>query len=335
MSRNIFINATVDNPEPDAESRRKIRSQAMRDYRRRQRVEDQNAGSSPEGSPSSLSSPQQSSASGSRRESRQESRQRKSSTTSPPLKPDALTRQSSGTSREELPAIEDLSVAKGKRRSPQSALRDDDRPDTARKQKRSEEPRAQHGTFGTFTISLPKPSQPPASMAEDIDSLSSPGQLEQMLSICESYNRWLLSNLPSEIEPSIPQVSGPWDNPTSQMLLFALCLKSIGHLDAIHPAQFCGNRRLFKTRVLALANKRLKNPAKALEDKTIGALACLTSYEVCKAFLKRPERANATQISRGSSEAMMHLKGLSQIIKLRGGVDKIGNKGGLYMFLEM
>jgi hypothetical protein len=69
------------------------------------------------------------------------------------------------------------------------------------------------------------------------------------------------------------------------MLLFALCLKSIGHLDAIHPAQFGGNRRLFKTRVLALANKRLKNPAKALEDKTIGALACLTSYEVREASI--------------------------------------------------
>ena len=31
----------------------------------------------------------------------------------------------------------------------------------------------------------------------------------------------------------------------------------------------------------------------------------------------------------------MHMRGLSQIIKLRGGVDKIGNSGGLYMFLEM
>lgn len=31
----------------------------------------------------------------------------------------------------------------------------------------------------------------------------------------------------------------------------------------------------------------------------------------------------------------MHLKGLSHIIKLRGGVDKIGNQGGLYMFLQM
>lgn len=282
MSRNIFINSTPDNPEPDAESRRKIRSQAMRDYRARQRVENEYAESSPEGSPSSLSSPQLSSASGSRRESRQDPQRRKSSTTSLPVKPDVLRRQSSGTSREDLPVIERLSVAKGKRRSPQSALHEDDRPESPRKSKRPEEPRAQHGTFGSFTINLPKPNRAAPSMAEDIDPLSSPGQLDQMLSICESYNRWLLSNVSSEGEPGIPQVSGPWDNPTSQMLLFALCLKSIGHLDAIHPAQFGGNRRLFKTRVLALANKRLKNPAKALEDKTIGALACLTSYEVRK-----------------------------------------------------
>jgi hypothetical protein len=56
-----------------------------------------------------------------------------------------------------------------------------------------------------------------------------------------------------------------------------LCLR---HLLTILPVHLDGNRRLFKTRVLAIANKRLKTPAKALEDKTIGALACLTSYEV-------------------------------------------------------
>ena len=280
MSRNIFINSTVDNPEPDAESRRQIRSQAMRDYRRRQRVEDEYEASSPEESPSSPSSPQRSSASGSRQVSRQQSQQRKLSTTSLPLKSESLRRQSSGTSWEDLPQIEDLAVGRGKRRSPQSALREDDRSESPRKAKRAEGPRAQHGTFGTFTISLPNPSRPGPSMTEDIDPLSSPGQLEQMLSICESYNRWLYSNVASDVEPTISQVRGPWDNGTSQMLLFALCLKSIGHLDSIHPSHFGGNRRLFKTRVLALANKRLKNPAKALEDKTIGALACLTSYEV-------------------------------------------------------
>ena len=308
----------------------------MRDYRRRQRVEEveqESAPSSPEGSPSSLSSQQLSSASLSRQESR-----RKSSTHSLPIKREVPRRQSSGTSREDLPPIGDLEVGKGKRRSPQSPD-GDERRDSSRRPKRKEEPRAQHGTFGTFSITLPKPNRPAQSLSEDIDPLSSPGQLEQMLSICESYNRWLINNMSSD--PALSQMNGPWDNPTSQMLLFALCLKSIGHLDALHPAQFGGNKRLFKTRVLALANKRLKNPANALEDKTIGALACLTSYEVSGSpfetlFLATPSQsADVLQISRGSTEAMMHLSGLSQIIKLRGGVDKIGNKGGLYMFLEM
>ena len=177
-----------------------------------------------------------------------------------------------------MPSLEGLQVAKGKRRAPAEAAKDESA-EGSRRRKRREEPRAQHGTFGTFTINLPKPSRP-MSLAEDIDPLSSPGQLEQMLSICESYNRWLLPS--NSDETTAAQVSGPWDNTTSQMLLFALCLKSIGHLDALHPSQSGGNKRLFKTRVLALANKRLKHPAKALEDKTIGALACLTSYEVCQ-----------------------------------------------------
>lgn len=39
-------------------------------------------------------------------------------------------------------------------------------------------------------------------------------------------------------------------------------------------------------------------------------------------------------MSQGSSEATMHLSGLQQIIKLRGGTDKIGNSAGLSMLLE-
>ncbi|KAK3704333.1 hypothetical protein LTR37_013886 [Vermiconidia calcicola] len=307
-----FVNVTPGQPETDAETRRRIRSQAMRDYRRRQRVEEEHISSSPEGSPSSLSSPQRSSAS----QSRQESRRRTSSSQSLPPVPEVSRRQSSGASKDDLPVLKDLEVAKGKRRSPQSML-DDDQPNAPPKQKRYEKPRAQHGVFGTFTVKLPKLNRPPQPLSDELDPLSTPGQLERMLSICESHNRWLIGN--ASVEPGDSQMSGPWDDPTSQMLLFALCLKSIGHLDAVRTENIGENKRLFKTRILALANKRLKNPAKALEDKTIGALACLTSYE----------------ISRGSTEATLHLTGLSQIIKLRGGTDRIGNKGGLYMFLEV
>lgn len=273
-----FVHVNPDKPEHDAESRRRIRSQAMRDYRRRQRMEEDYQSSSREGSPSSLSSPQRSSAG----QSREESRHRRSSTQSLPVKTELLRRQSSGTSREELPSIEDLELTKGKRRSSQPTPGDEVAESSRKpKQRRPDRPRAQHGTFSTFSINLPKRKKTLTSLSEDIDPLSSPGQLDQMLSICESYNRWLIANSAADPAVGLNELRGPWDNQTSQMLLFALTLKSIGHLDALQSASIGGNRRLFKTRVLALANKRLKNPAKALEDKTIGALACLTSYEVC------------------------------------------------------
>ena len=266
-----FVNVTPDNTEHDAETRRRIRSQVMRDYRRRQRVEEGSTPSSPEKSQSSNSSPYRSSES----RSRQESRRRKSSTPSIPIRPEAPCRQSSGTSREEPPPSRDNEVAERSRRSSQST---GDRRDSLRRQSRREEPRAQLGVFGTFTIQLPQPKRSPREIYEDIDPLSSPDQLEHVISICESYNRWLIASMPVEAE--LGKINGPWDTPTSQMLLFASCLKSIGHLDALRPAQVEVDRRLLKTKVLALANKRLKNPANALEDRTIEALACLTSYEV-------------------------------------------------------
>ena len=92
-------------------------------------------------------------------------------------------------------------------------------------------------------------------MTEDIDPLGSPGQLEHMLSICEAYSQWLRSGNSADADLPVPKAGGPWDNPASQMLLYALCLKSLGHLDAIYPAQFGGSRRLFKTKLLALGNK--------------------------------------------------------------------------------
>lgn len=63
------------------------------------------------------------------------------------------------------------------------------------------------------------------------------------------------------------------------MLLIAFSLMSIGHLEALNPRQTSYNRRLFKTQVLVLVNGRLRDATRALEDKTLGALACLTSYE--------------------------------------------------------
>jgi hypothetical protein len=136
--------------------------------------------------------------------------------------------------------------------------------------------RSQRGTFSTFTVSLPS-NDPSAGAPLDVDPVGLPAQLEQILGLCDAYHRWLLG--PGNAGKAPVQVAGPWNNQTSQMLLFAVCLKSIGHLESLKPGQVSYNRRLLKTKVLSLVNRRLQNPAKALDDKTLGALACLASYE--------------------------------------------------------
>ncbi|KAK5174152.1 uncharacterized protein LTR77_001232 [Saxophila tyrrhenica] len=306
-----FVNVTPGQTEHDDETRRKIRSQAMRDFRRRQRFEESTPEST-EGSPSEASSPPQSSAGG----SRQESRKRKGSTQSLPTDLEVHRRTSSSLSRDELPTIHDEEGVKQRRPSPKTSI-SDEQAKLSRNIRQRASTRAQPGVFGTFTVNLPRRQRPRRPTFDDINPLDTPGQLEHLLSICQRYNHWLGAQWPSQPELDLP--GDPSNDTTSQMLLFALCLKSIGYLDALEPGQTRADTDLLKTKVLALINRRLKSPTEALEDRTIGALACLTSYE----------------ISRGSREATMHLHGLCQIIRLRGGTVRIGDNGGLAMFLQM
>lgn len=253
----------------------------MRDYRRRQRDEDNELESSPELSPpSTIASPELSSQS----QSREDSRPRQPSSHSLSVQPGILRRHSSGTSSDNLPQSRGVGTSTGKRRSPQSPPEDEASQSSQRQRRRTSDIQAQHGVFGQFMIDLPKHATPPT-IAEDMEALTSPGRLEQMLDICNEYNSWLSSSAAESTTTG--QTKKSYDNRTSQMLLCALCLKSVGHLEVVG-AQECNlEKSVLKTRVLALLNKRLKNPSKALEDHTIGSLACLASYEVRPA---RPSR---------------------------------------------
>lgn len=244
----------------------------MRDYRRRQRIEGSDIESSPEASPPSSSasppikSPCQSSEAPSRRQS---------NTQSLSVQSVNLRRHSSGTSSDNPPLTEAAQAARGKRRSTQTPLEGE----TSRSSRRRREvPRAQHGVFSQFMINLPKPTTPPT-IGEDLDQLNSSADLGRMLDACEEYNTWLHSSSPPDV-PASKRNNKAYDDKTSQMLLCALSLKSVGQLEAVKPTESKVDKNLLKTRVLALLNKRLKNPNKALEDNTIGALACLASYEV-------------------------------------------------------
>ncbi|EMC93605.1 hypothetical protein BAUCODRAFT_150903 [Baudoinia panamericana UAMH 10762] len=76
--------------------------------------------------------------------------------------------------------------------------------------------------------------------------------------------------------------------------------------------------RLLKTNVLMLVNQRLADHVSGLDDDTTSALGSLASYE----------------ISRGSTESMLHLLGIAQIIELRGGIKQIRPRR-LAMLLEI
>lgn len=131
-------------------------------------------------------------------------------------------------------------------------------------------------------INLPK-RQTPSAIGDDIDALSSPGRLDRMLDVCDEYNSWLSSSILETTDTPPKRDYGSYDNKTARMLLCALALKSRGHLEAVRSDRPEFEKHLVKTGVLALLNKRLKNASKALEDNTIGALACLASYEVSQA----------------------------------------------------
>ena len=101
------------------------------------------------------------------------------------------------------------------------------------------------------------------------------------------------------------------------MLLAACCLASVGHLDAVQPNRPSGDYTVYKDRVLREVRERIRSPISATSNETIGALACLLSFEM----------------SRGSGEALTHLQGLKSIIDENGGMDE-SLLGGITMMLE-
>lgn len=272
-----FVNTTPDDVDYSPETRRRIRSQAMRDYRRRQRDELQDIESSSEASPpSSLASPSLSSQS----ISREDSQQRTSRSHSLSVQHSLLRRHSSGTSSDGPPTIDRTLPTGSKRPSPQLSNDSEQSQPSQRRRRRTNEPRAQRGIFSQFMINLPRQASP-STLGEDIDALHSPGRIDQMLQLCERYNTWLAAG--SADEDSSTQTAPKPDSSAAQLILSALCLQSIGHLEAIHPDDISIDKGLLKTSVLASLNKRLMDTSRALEDNTIGALACLASYEVRRA----------------------------------------------------
>lgn len=296
-----FVNVTPENTEQDADTRRRIRSQAMRDFRRRQRQP-----RTPEADPLSVESPPRSSNSSSRRRSRR----REGSTQSLPLDLEAQRRPGRSTP-DDLPSLDDSQPPKARPHA-RTAVSDD--PASRVTRSRHHQDRRQPGTFSTFSVQM----NSKQNAARGSDLIEPPDELESMLNGCDRYEQWLLENVESFQRSALPPP--PKNSTASKMLLLsAMSLKSAGHLEALGSEESGLDCRLIKTKVLSSINQRLNEPVQALEDITLGSLGCLASYE----------------ISRYSTEAAMHLSGIRQIIHIRGGLSGIDGEDDLCMFLEM
>lgn len=64
----------------------------------------------------------------------------------------------------------------------------------------------------------------------------------------------------------------------------------------------------YRGQALHLVNQRLANPSSQVDDSTIGAVATLCNFDVMSGYLVT---------------ATAHISGLEQLVKLRGGIDKL------------
>ena len=74
-----------------------------------------------------------------------------------------------------------------------------------------------------------------------------------------------------------------WNTSACPMLLGALVLVSIGHIDAVHPGTSSGAFMIHKARLLRELRQRLVSRKTAISDYTLHALLLLISFEVSAA----------------------------------------------------
>ncbi|QIW97845.1 hypothetical protein AMS68_003363 [Peltaster fructicola] len=239
-----FINTTAEKREPDKKTRKRIRSQVMKDYRRRKEEADDGsfvaeASLRPD---SPLPGPSIS----------------RSSSTKPAMQKPVSTE---GTSP--------LTGALGERSTKRG------RPN------KSEQERAArlflktaHGLFSNFTIDICKHEH----IEEEVHIASNDAEASRIIAIRDKFNEWMI--LERTQLASFVKARQEHDTESSMLQLYAIGLMSIGHLSAIGVYEGDEERAYYKARLLELANKSLQDPAKACEDAILSALACLASYEI-------------------------------------------------------
>lgn len=227
-----FVNTTASKRKPDEKTRRKIRSQVMKDYRRRREASH---------GPSQASSSVEASSSGR----------------------NPLSRTQSGQDSRQASPSELLGEKSAKRGRPGK----DQREQTA-----SLFVQTTHGLFANFTLAAPASNPPQLTTPDEADV-----EHIRMSEICETFNEWLGS-----VQPGLTVLTRPTtrSGPEGDMQLYARTMNAIGHLHAIGVFQGEDERAYYKARLLNIANQVLQDSSMALDETTLAALACLTSYEV-------------------------------------------------------
>lgn len=243
-----FVNTTADKRQPDEKTRRKIRSQVMKDYRRRKEEEEYSA-------PGSTSAPAATSLTDAQDGS-------KTSNAHSHSAQDPGQSSSAGLA---TPPGEVLGERSSKRGRPGK---------TQRMQAASLFVQTSHGLFANFTVD-PRPT---ARHREANSPRRADAERKRMLEICAKYNEWLGAGGPGMAVPTEP---GPVREGQEEILqLYASTMNAVGHLHAVGVFQGEDERAYYKARLLGIANQILQDPSRALDNSTLAALACLTSHEV-------------------------------------------------------
>jgi hypothetical protein len=93
-----------------------------------------------------------------------------------------------------------------------------------------------------------------------------------------------------------------WLNATFALLALAY------DLHTTHSTKISSDALYYRGQALRLVNERLANPSSAVDNSTIGAVATLCNFDVMSG-------------SQGMAEA--HMSGLQQLLRIRGGIDKL------------
>lgn len=302
-----FVNLTGAEAGKDEQTRRKVRSQAMRDYRRRQRAgksclaEEQALLTSDFAENDRKKVTNRQEPSKIRRTASERSSLRRTDSTASASQQSRCVARVQDTQRASSTTSTNSYAHDSPYKSPGWQADNAGDSDAAFYASDSH----MHGisrSLSTSNISPTKSLTPSISRKESSSPSEALADLDKMFECCKTYIHWLCPTIDATAAAEV--LTARQDISTSPTVLAALCLGSIGHLDAVRHTDSAFNSATYKARVYKDITERMKFASTATSSETVGCLACLLSFEM----------------STGSKASGLHLHGLKSIINLKGGI---------------